>query len=132
MEMDLERLYFEYSDKVYHFIYILVRNKETAEDLTQETFYKAYKGLQHFNDQSSHSTWLLKIARNTTYDYFRRKRIIQFFTWGNEVVIDHQTLTPESSALRNETHSEIHTALLRLKKDYRDVIILRKINECSI
>jgi len=132
MEEDVERLYLDYSDKVYHFIYLLVRHKETAEDLTQETFCKAIKSLNNFNNRASVLTWLLKIARNVTYDHFRRKRIIQFFKWGSENDIDHKTPTPESTAETNEALVKLHDALRRLKKDYRDVLILRKLNECSI
>ena len=77
--MGMEELYKEHSDRVYSYIYLLVRHRECAEDLTQETFYKAYKGLDSFNKQASTATWLLKIARNVTYDYFRRKRVMQFF-----------------------------------------------------
>jgi len=64
MDEDIEQFYLDNSDKVYSFIYLLVRHKETAEDLTQETFYKAIKSFKHFNNQSSVLTWLLKIARN--------------------------------------------------------------------
>jgi len=132
MEVDLEQLYVDHSDTVYRFVYLLVRQKETAEDLTQDTFYKAYKNLHHFNNQSSVLTWLLKIARNVTYDHFRRKKIIQFFKWGNENDIDTQNPSPESTAEKNEELSQLYAALSRLKKDYRDVLILRKVNECSI
>lgn len=132
MEVDMEQFYLDNSDAVYRFIYLLVRHKETAEDLTQETFYRAIKNLNHFNNQSSVLTWLLKIARNVTYDHFRRKRILQFFKWGNENDIDTLNLSPESTAEKNEDLSQLYAALSRLKKDYRDVLILRKVNECSI
>lgn len=129
---ELERIYMEHSDRVYRYIYLLVRNKENAEDLTQETFYRAYKNLHTFNQQASMSTWLLKIARNATYDYFRRRKIVQFFTWGKDNDIDFHTLSPESSAVQKEALLELHTAINRLKKDYRDVLILRKVDECTI
>ena len=132
MEVNVELLYLDNSDAVYRFIYLLVRHKETAEDLTQETFLKAYKNLNHFNNQSSLLTWLLKIARNVTYDHFRRKRILQFFKWGNENDIDTKSLSPESAAEKNEDLTQLYAALSRLKDDYRDVLILRKVNECSI
>lgn len=132
MVRDVEQLYLDYSDRVYRFIYLLVRHKETAEDLTQETFYKALKGFSQFNNQSTVLTWLLKIAQNVTYDHFRRKRIIQFFKWGNENDVDTKSPTPESSAEKSEDLTQLYEALSRLKEDYRDVLILRKVNECSI
>jgi len=132
MEEDVEQFYLDNSDTVYRFIYLLVRHKETAEDLTQETFYKALKSFNHFNHQSSVLTWLLKIARNVTYDHFRRKRIIQFFKWGNENDIDTLNPSPENVIEKREDLYQLYAALNNLKKDYRDVLILRKVNECSI
>lgn len=73
----------------------------------------------------------MKIARNVAYDYFRRKRLIKFFTWGNENDIDTNP-SPTVLVEKKEDLSRLYAALGRMKKDYRDVIILRKVNECSI
>lgn len=129
---DFEEVYLEYSDKIYGFIFLLVRHKETAEDLTQETFYKAIKRLDHFKNQASLLTWLLKIARNVTYDHFRRKRIIRFISLRNENEIVSKSPSPESTAVNKEEIAQLYSALSRLKNDYRDVLILRKVNECTI
>lgn len=130
--MEMEQLYKEHSDRVYSYIYYLVRQKECAEDLTQETFYKAYKGLDGFNKQASTATWLLKIARNLTYDYFRRKRVIQFFTFDKEHDLETNALSPESRYERKEQLAKMYDSLFKLKKDYQEVLLLRKIQECSI
>lgn len=130
--MEMEQLYKEHSDRVYSYIYLLVRHKECAEDLTQETFYKAYKGLDSFNKQASTATWLLKIARNITYDYFRRKRVIQFFTFEKEHDLETKTLSPESRFEQKEQLTKMYDSLSKLKKDYQEVLLLRKVQECSI
>lgn len=130
--MEMEQLYRGYSDKVYSYIYFLVRHRECAEDLTQETFYKAYKGLDTFNKQASTITWLLKIARNVTYDYFRRKRVLQFFILEKEHDIETNVLSPESRFEHKEQLARMYDSLSKLKKDYQEVILLRKIQECSI
>ncbi|WP_372869877.1 RNA polymerase sigma factor [Planomicrobium okeanokoites] len=132
MNQQIENYYHEHSDRVYRYIFLLVRNKENAEDLTQETFYKAFKGLSSFNEEASPATWLLKIARNVTYDHFRRKRVVRFFSWGDEYDQEAASIAPEASAERKEQVMELHKAIKRLKKDYRDVIILRRIQELSI
>ena len=95
MEQSLEQLYVEYSDRIYRYIFLQVRQKELAEDLTQETFYRAFKNIHTFNKQASMSTWLLKIARNATYDHFRRKRIIRFFSLDKEMNVDTSNRSPE-------------------------------------
>ncbi|QUG42653.1 RNA polymerase sigma factor [Psychrobacillus sp. INOP01] len=130
--MEMEQLYKEHSDRVYSYIYFLVRQKECTEDLTQETFYKAYKGLDTFNKQASTATWLLKIARNLTYDYFRRKRVIQFFTFDKEHDLETNALSPESRYEQKEQLARMYDSLSKLKKDYQEVLLLRKIQECSI
>lgn len=132
MNREIEKLYIEHSDIVYRYIFLLTKNKETAEDLTQDTFYKAFKNLHKFRKQSSEKTWLLKIARHTTYDYFRRKRIIHFSKWENDEVADEVSLSPEFSLLQTEQFTEIYKLFDGLKKDYKDVLILRKVNELSI
>lgn len=132
MEQSLEQLYLEHSNRIYRYIYLQVRQKELAEDLTQETFYRAFKNIHSFNKQASMSTWLLKIARNATYDYFRRKRIIQFFGFGKDELEDSNASLPEEKLLKKDEISKLYKALSTLKKDHQDVLILRKINENSI
>ncbi|MEK4486951.1 sigma-70 family RNA polymerase sigma factor [Psychrobacillus sp. FSL H8-0484] len=130
--MEMEQLYREHSDRVYSYIYLLVRHRECAEDLTQETFYKAYKGLETFNKQASTATWLLKIARNVTYDYFRRKRVIQFFSFDKEHDVETNALSPERGFEQKEQLARMYDSLSKLKKDYQEVLLLRKVQECSI
>lgn len=130
--MEMEQLYKEHSDRIYSYIYLLVRHRECAEDLTQETFYKAYKGLDSYNKQASITTWLLKIARNITYDYFRRKRVIQFFTFDKEHDLETNELSPESHFEQKEQLTKMYDSLSKLKKDYQEVLLLRKVQECSI
>ena len=132
MDEEVERLFIAHNKTVYRYIYWLVKNKETAEDLTQDTFYKAFKNLHKFQGQSSESTWLLKIARNVTYDHFRRKGLISFLKWDSKNDVDTSSLSPESSILRSEELAKLYEAFDHLKKDYRDVLILRKVNERSI
>ncbi len=102
MEQSLELLYLEYNDRIYRFILFRVRQKELAEDLTQETFYRAIKNIHSFNKQSSMPTWLLKIARNATYDHFRRKRIIQFFGFGKDEIEDSNASLPEDELMKKD------------------------------
>ena len=132
MEQSDKSIYLEHSDRIYRYIFLQVRQKELAEDLTQETFYRAFKNLHRFNKQASLSTWLLKIARNAMYDHFRRKRIIQFFGLGKEDIVDTSSSSPEDELLKKDRTERLYSALAGLKKDYRDVILLRKINESSI
>ncbi|MEC1180566.1 RNA polymerase sigma factor [Metasolibacillus meyeri] len=73
-----DQYYDAHSKEIFQFIYFLVGQKETAEDLTQDTFVKALKNNKAFRGDAQVKTWLVTIARNTVYDYYRRKRLTSF------------------------------------------------------
>ena len=64
-----------FREQIYHFIFRMVKDKAQAEDLTQETFIKAFRALASFNSDYAFSTWLYKIAANNCIDYFRKKKL---------------------------------------------------------
>lgn len=132
MEAEITRQYNQYSDAVYRYIFLLVRQKETAEDLTQDTFYKAFRSMDSYRGEAAELTWLIRIARNVTYDHFRRKRIIAFFPFDDHKGNWKSEETPEFLTLRQEEAEELYSAIGQLKRDYQDVLILRKIQEYPI
>ena len=68
-------LYDLYIKKIYNFVYYKTMHKETAEDLTSQTFFKALDNIQRFDEtKGSFSSWLYRIARNTVIDYYRTKK----------------------------------------------------------
>jgi len=69
---DPNRLFADHYHRVYKTILGLIHEPMEAEDLTQETFIKAYRGLPDFRGQASLATWLTRIARNVVLDHYRR------------------------------------------------------------
>ena len=67
---------------VYNFVLRIA--PQDAEDVTQETFVKAWKNISRFRVEESFRTWLLKIARNTAIDFLRKRRTPSFSEFGNE------------------------------------------------
>lgn len=67
-----DELVSRYLHLIYRYQYRLVQNVETAQDLAQETFIKAWKQLWRFDVQRSFKTWLFTIARNTAFDYLKK------------------------------------------------------------
>ncbi len=122
-----------YREQIYHFILKMVKDGAQAEDLTQETFIKAFRALASFNSQYAFSTWLYKIAANNCIDYFRKKRLA---TTSIDTPIqakdgqlhrdfpDHQE-GPESQLISKERTNEIKVAIDTLPEKYRQAIILR-------
>ena len=129
--MDWEELYLQYSDAVHNYIFLLVGNHETAEDLTHETFVTVNHSLERFKGDASYKTWLFKIARNSTYDSLRRKRLVQFIPFTSTDIEDNR-LSPVAYLNYKESTNELYVAIKKLKLAYQEVIILRYIHELSI
>ncbi|WP_342472577.1 RNA polymerase sigma factor [Metasolibacillus sp. FSL H7-0170] len=128
----IEEHYDTYSEEIFQFIYFLVGHKETAEDLTQDTFVKALKSSITFRGDANIKTWLVTIARNSVYDYYRRKRLIQFIPFIVNYEGTEETYTPEAWLLKQAADAELYAALGQLKLAYRECIVLRKIEGYSI
>ncbi|WP_438317877.1 RNA polymerase sigma factor [Sporosarcina sp. FA9] len=131
-DFEFDALYRTESDRVYRYIYMLVGHEQKAEDLTHDAFLKAYRNIHSFRNESSHSTWLIKIARNVTYDYFRRKKIVSFLAFGKDEYIDENNEDPANISVNQEEIKKMHQAINTLKQNYQDVLILRNINENTI
>lgn len=71
-ELAFEALVKKYTKLIYFFIFRQVKDPQLSEDLTQETFIKVWKNLRKFDFDKSFKTWIFKIAKNLTIDYFRK------------------------------------------------------------
>ncbi|HEX3640886.1 MAG TPA: sigma-70 family RNA polymerase sigma factor, partial [Ktedonobacteraceae bacterium] len=116
-----------YKDAVQNLAYRMLGNATEAEDITQETFVRAYTQLATYKPVHKFSTWLLSIASHLAIDQLRRRRFlalpledVPFLEWIVDVGI-----SPEQSALQGEQQDEIQSYLERLPGKYRAVIILR-------
>jgi len=125
----IDQLYQKYNNDVYQFIYFMIRDRDTALDLMQDTFIRSFERLEQFKGINEKS-WLIKIARNRTIDYIRKKKPLLFYNEQNVDRIDDNS--PEIIAILNENERELYRALNKLKRTYQEVIILRKINDFSI
>lgn len=74
--MDYEKLYNLYYMQIYSYVVSIARNRELAEEITQNTFYKAISAKAKFKDKSNELTWLCSIAKNLYYDELRKNRHI--------------------------------------------------------
>lgn len=116
-----------YKDAVQNLAYRMLGNATEAEDVTQETFVRAFTQLATFKIDHKFSTWLLSIASHLAIDQLRRRRFlalpledVPFLEW----IVD-AGISPEQSALQGEQHDEIQKYLQRLPSKYRAVIVLR-------
>ncbi|GCF10599.1 RNA polymerase sigma factor [Dictyobacter arantiisoli] len=127
-EQDLFAVLIErYKDAVQNLSYRMLGNITEAEDVTQETFVRAFTQLATYKSVHKFSTWLLSIASHLAIDQLRRRRFlalpledVPFLEWIVDVGV-----SPEQSALRGEQQDDIQVYLQRLPSKYRAVIVLR-------
>ncbi len=135
-EHDAFRQIFErYARPVLVFIYHLVGNRDVAEDLTQETFVRAYSHLAELRDKSKFSTWLFGIGKNVAREHLRAKqRHSQSFLPGDSSPYaheTHQTISPADELLGKELNAAMETALQLLDEDKRVVFALKVLQQRS-
>jgi len=129
-----EELIIEHESKVYNIAYRILNNEEDAKDLSQEVFIKAFNSLHKFREDSSFSTWLYRIARNTCIDELRKRKGRESYSIDRDIQTDEGTiprefqdkqLNPEEELMNKELASQIQWALNHLSETYKEVIILR-------
>ncbi|MBE5782837.1 MAG: RNA polymerase sigma factor [Clostridiales bacterium] len=126
MRMDFEAVYARYFRKVYSFVLSLTRNAHTAEEITQETFFRMLKNPDAFKGQSSVDTYLCSIAHNLYISSIRKQKK-QAFDVDLEFLPDQKHF--ESIFLDRDTARQIHYMLHRLEEPYKEVFTLRVFGE---
>lgn len=133
---EFEQIYEESFKSVYRYIYALSGNHALAEDITQDTFLKAYEYLV-INGVSFNNSWLYTVARNKYISNIRKGKFLHKNTKELETdeildaVID-LTDTPEEYVLKKEKSKKVIDTLMKLNESYKTALILREYNELSI
>ena len=117
------KLYEEFAQKIYAFIYYRTQDKATAEDLTSQTFSKALEKWESFDlDKGSFKSWIYKIARNTICDYYRERR-------PHDDIENIFGLTDEKNFIdelkKEEVVERVKKALFVLTPAQREVVLMR-------
>ena len=129
-----------YKRPVYHMILKMVRNIDDAEDLTIESFAKAFRSLHRFKKDYTFSTWLFRIATNNTIDQIRKKKlntlsIDNSFTDddGNSVSIDveDENNNPQEETIKAQKAELLLIFVDKLPAKYQQLVRLRYYDELS-
>ncbi|WP_206669788.1 RNA polymerase sigma factor [Paenibacillus luteus] len=129
---DFADVYAEYADQVFRFILSITRNETLAEELTQETFYKAYLHIGKFKGESSLYAWLCQIAKNLVYnDYKKNRRLVQVDPSIEDRVRKDNHISEDFilSLLKKEQATLLHRILHTLPEPYKEVFTLRIFGE---
>ncbi len=123
-------LYKIFLDRIYRFVYYLVNDEFLAEDITQNTFLKAWNGLKNFSPaKGTFQSYLYTIARNLVIDHQRKKKEISIELTIGENLKSETDLVDNAS--RNESIVEVRKALSVLSENDRQIVILRYFEEMS-
>lgn len=134
-----ERLTDRYYGDIFRMIYYRTHNRMDAEDLAQEVFLKAYKGLDSLSDENRFRGWLFRIAVNRLRDFHRRKKFLYLFkSFPNDDVdetLDVQSPNdsdPLEALIQKRFRHESETFLSRLSRMEKDVFVLRFMDQLRI
>jgi RNA polymerase sigma-70 factor (ECF subfamily) len=138
-----ERAYRElvrrYERPIFSLIYRMVRDRELAEDLAQETFVKALNALDSYRPEYKFSSWIFKISNNAAIDHLRRRELDTLSLDGSPhaatpdaveataLQIGDRGETPLDVVEAKELGGEIEQAIARLRPEYRQCILLRHV-----
>jgi len=132
-----------YERPVFSLIFRMVRDKETAEDLAQETFIKVLNNIDRYLPEFKFSSWLFKIANNITIDFLRKRQIDTISIEGAPDAVTEESKRATAIALASggesplqeleskELGEQIERAIGKLRPEYRACILLRHVEDYS-
>lgn len=125
------KIYDQYVDKIYRFVYLKVNSQEVAEDLTSETFLRVFESLKAKENIENPQAFLYRIARNLVTDHYREKGRTQVVSAEYTPIIDPES-NLEEKAILNSDMEQVRLALTNLKEDYQNVIIWYYLDDLAI
>jgi RNA polymerase sigma-70 factor (ECF subfamily) len=128
-----------YKDRLHNFLFRYTQNHEDCEDLVQETFLRVYRSRDSYQRIARFSTWMYTIALNLAKSMYKKKQRMTTYSIhaDPEDSDDFEMIIEDSNILQDEelhqklSIQELEKALLKLNEDFREVIILRDIQELS-
>jgi len=120
--LEFEEVYKLYFKDVYTFLYGLSQNKAVAEDITQDTFFKAIENMHTFDGRKDIKAWFFTIARNTYYTQYNRQKLFSPYeitdnAIGNNDILDNLILEEQSILVLKILHN--------MSEPYKEVFMLR-------
>ena len=127
------QLYERYAADIYRFLYAHLADRLEAEDLTAEVFLRAWRYLPRYRERGfPFSSFLYRVARNMLIDHRRGLKRQRQFQERNLPPSFADGMGPDEDIARRADRRVLHQALSQLRADYRDVLVLRFLNGCSV
>jgi len=128
-----------YKDRLHNFLFRYTHNHEDCEDLVQETFLRVYRSRYSYQRIAKLSTWIYTIALNLAKSMYKKKQRMSTFSIhadstdpdDREFDIADQTILQDEELHLKNSMEELEKALMELNEDFREVIVLRDIQQLS-
>lgn len=125
----LEEIYEQYSGMVNQIVYRLTRDKEETRDIVQDIFLKIFTKISSFKERSHLKTWISRVAVNTVYDHFRKKRYRRYLSFEGMALSKKETV--RKKVIQSEFRDIINDILDKLPFKHRVVIVMRELQGYS-
>ena len=122
-------LFDQYQRPIVNYLFRMVRDREVAEDLAQDTFLKAYRAIEKTEGELNFRAWIYRIATNTAMSYFRRKRLLQWTPFGPSTPDRGKDLRLAERVSESEL---IEQAMQKIGPSHSSVLLLRHHQGLSI
>ncbi|MEC8098551.1 MAG: sigma-70 family RNA polymerase sigma factor [Bacteroidota bacterium] len=119
-------------DYVYSYLLKKTSNKYISEEITIQSFSKAFEKIKTYNPKYNFKTWLISIAKNTYSDYLKKKKLLYKEVNSKKIENIVSELSPEESMINKESYDNLNSKIDELKPMYRDMIKYRYIEDLSI
>ncbi|MEE9348734.1 MAG: sigma-70 family RNA polymerase sigma factor [Flavobacteriaceae bacterium] len=136
-EKALEVLILRHKQRIYSFIYSKILNRDTTEDIFQDTFIKVINTLKKgkYNEEGKFLPWVMRIAHNLMIDFFRKRSRMPKFRNTNEFdifsVLSDNSLNAETQLINDQIHNDVKNLLVELPNDQREVLVMRLYKDMS-
>lgn len=128
-----------YMEKAFHIAFNFTRDRETAKDLSQDAFLRAFANIKHFDGRSSFYTWFYRIVVNLCLDHARRRGRVSWQSLddmgeepGEQQQLADMTFAPDQEAMAGEAKRKVDATLEAMPKKQRTAFLLRNHQGLSI
>lgn len=119
----------QYRDNVYRLAYRMCGNAYDADEAAQEAFVAAWRALPNFRGDAKFSTWLYRLTTNAAIDVMRREKRHKAVGDGEMMEVADTSNSPQETVERTEQQEAVQRALATLSAEYREVLLLRYMEE---
>jgi RNA polymerase sigma-70 factor, ECF subfamily len=137
-DVAFEKLLERYLKPIYNFLFRLTNDQAAAEDLSQDTFLRAWKNLRRFDPDKKFKTWLFVIAKNAAFDWMKKKKSLPFSHFadeeGNNALenFSEKKPLPDEILARKDLAQELEEKLAGIPEYYRAILLMHYKEDFSL